>query len=152
MSRPKGSKNKSKAAFDTKKINARMKELEWVGKVEGWCKVKGFPPSELIEIFEELEKRITLVVEQKQEVTEAYGAHLEECQNKLSKAPQNGIFTPDSPYGPDTAPEIGKSGKTTQKEEKGKEGAENGSETKDKDAMPAGLSKADTLKWHRNHK
>lgn len=111
-------------------------------QIEAFCAKKGFPPSELIEKFEELEFEIL--------AHKAFEAGL--GRNKPKRIAPNGIFTPDSPYGPDTPPETEKRIQDTPEFKKGQEKAENGSEKKNKDTMPAGLSKTDMLKWHRNNK
>lgn len=109
--------------FDVEKLNERIKELEWVGKTKEWCKVKGFPPSELIEKYERLELQITEL--------EAL-THPFETLNK-----------------PKTAPKTEKKGKTTPKQEKTKDEAENGHKTLEdvKSMCPTHLSGLDRSIW-----
>lgn len=165
MSRPKGSKNKSKTVEGALQVQTVVNTLVDSGAVSGTIPyLKSEYEGQLIRLkslgittegqtFEqainavifmageykgkisEFEKRIVILVEQKQEVVDAYGAHLEECQNKPNSAPKTEQFRMGPP-----------------KQEKGKDEAENGSEKKDKETMPTGLSKTDMLKWHRNHK
>lgn len=117
---------KPKSAAFGEGVFVPSKNMEWIGKVEAWCKGKGFPPSELIEKFEGLE------------------AQLKETEN-LIPSPQSQVHQNK----PDPAPQTGKSGKTTPKEEKGKEGAENGPKTLEevKALCPKHLKGVDRAIW-----
>ena len=128
MSRPKGSKNKAKTI-----IANLQNERKFIADIKAFCKAKGFPPSELIEKFEGLERELAKPLTERNR--EQWHDLLTEGENKPIPAPKTEQFRMGPP-----------------KEEKGKEGAENGAGKKEGKGMPAGLSKTDMLKWHRNHK
>lgn len=135
----------------TEKLNGK----QWVNKISEFCEKKGFPPSELIERFEGLEKRPATIyyvhditcsanpiepmgsngcsceMYRRAKKAEKQVAELEaEIVNWKSEGPTSG------PFKPNTAPKTEKEGKATPKQEKGNERAGNGVESKPKELSP----------------
>lgn len=82
MSRPKGSKNKSKTVPP---IDRLEELLDWGPKIEAFCAKKGFPPSELIEKFEGLEESLRGAEKELTDLLESEGLNKPNTAPKIEK-------------------------------------------------------------------